>query len=152
MSDARKGMAARLIRRAEGCRLRPYRDSAGVWTIGVGCTVLAGNPVAEDTGPITLGQADAALEHDMAGAAAAVDRYATVDLSDGEWAALVSFTFNLGTGAFRGSTLLRKLNANDRVGAASQFPEWCHAGGRVVQGLVNRRELERSVFLGQIPA
>ena len=70
-----------------------------------------------------------------------------VPLNDNQLAACTSLAYNIGLAAFRGSTLLRKLNDGDYQGAADQFPVWNKAGGRVVQGLVNRRAAERDLFL-----
>lgn len=149
MTATSDAMAERLIRQCEGCKLAPYQDTAGVWTIGIGSTMIAGRRVTAATPPITQAVADALLLADMHGRCAAIDAMVTVPVADHERAALISFAYNLGVGALRGSMLLRKLNAGDRQGAADQFPAWCHAGGRVVAGLQTRRALERAVFLGE---
>ena len=132
-----------LIKESEGLRLSAYRDCVGVWTIGYGHT--AGVPAG-----MTCDEATAAawLREDVAGAEAAVHRLATVPLRQGQFDALVSFTFNLGQGALASSTLLRKLNAGDCAGAAAEFPKWCHAGREVPPGLVTRRARERALFEG----
>jgi lysozyme len=71
-----------------------------------------------------------------------------VSLNQGQYDALVDFTYNLGPAALQGSTLLRKLNAGDYAGAAAEFPKWCHAGRAVLPGLVTRRARERAMFEG----
>jgi lysozyme len=71
----------------------------------------------------------------------------TVPLNDNEFGALTSFTFNLGIGNLKSSTLLKKLNAGDRAGAADEFGKWVNAGGKPLPGLVKRRAAERALFL-----
>jgi len=136
------------IGRHEGVRLAAYRDAAGVWTIGYGHTAAAGPPVPAAGLTITAAEADAILGRDLARFEAAVSRLVTVALSQSEFDALVSFAFNVGEGALGRSTLLRKLNAGDRAGAAAEFGRWNKAGGRVLAGLTRRRAEERAVFLG----
>jgi len=138
-----------LLREFEGCVLHPYQDTGGVWTIGYGNTRINGEPVTCLTPCLTQAQADALLFASLPQREAAVDRLVSVPLSDGERAALVSFVWNEGVGQFASSTLLRKLNAGDRVGAAAEFPRWNLDDGRVLPGLVRRRAAERAVFEGK---
>lgn len=77
-----------------------------------------------------------------------VDKHVTVSLSDNQRAALISFVYNVGESNFKRSTLLRKLNAGDYIGACNELPRWVYAGGKQVQGLLNRREAERLLCLG----
>ena len=135
----------RVIAGYEGQRLAAYPDhgTGGVpWTIGVGHT---GGVKPGDT--ITTEQSDAFLRADLSGAEAAVNRAVTVALTQGQFDALVSFVFNLGAGAFCGSSLLRMLNAGQHDRAADQFLLWTHAAGRALPGLVKRRTSERIMFL-----
>ena len=132
-----------LIRAAEGCVLHPYRDGAGKPTIGIGHLILP----HEHFGKISQEQADELLQQDLRNAERSVQQLVTVPLSDNKFAALVSFTFNLGAQNLRNSTLLRDLNAGDYRGAADQFNRWVFAGGAVEQGLVKRRRAERELFL-----
>lgn len=144
-----------LTEQFEGCRLTAYQDSVGVWTIGYGHT----GPDVYKGLTITQEQAEALLTKDIAKAAAAVNRLVTLDragdpdtdglpdLTQEEFDALVDFTFNLGAGNLASSTLLKKLNAGDIEGAAAEFPKWVHAGGKVLAGLVKRRDAERALFL-----
>ena len=136
------------IGRHEGLRLSAYRDAAGIWTIGYGHTAAAGPPVPVAGMTITAAEADAILGRDLARFEAAVTRLVTVALSQSEFDALVSFTFNVGEGALGRSTLLKKLNAGDRAGAAAEFGRWNKAGGRVLAGLTRRRAEERAMFSG----
>lgn len=77
-----------------------------------------------------------------------VRKYVTnTQVTQHEFDALVDFTFNVGCGAFRGSTLLRKVNAGDMTGAANEFPKWIYAGGKPLRGLVKRRADERALFM-----
>lgn len=131
-----------LIAEFEGCRLHAYKDIVGVWTIGYGHT---GHVRSTDS--ITQEQADALLDHDMEARLVPMMKHVTVHLEPNEAAALLSFCVNLGLGAFYHSLLLRKLNENDKMGAADQLLRWNHAGGKVVRGLTRRREAERAVFL-----
>jgi lysozyme len=78
----------------------------------------------------------------------AVLRHIRVPLEDGQFNALCSFVFNLGSGALQSSTLRRKINRGDYIGAANEFPRWVYAGGRKLKGLVRRREHERLMFIG----
>jgi len=136
------GNGLSLTEQFEGCELSAYQDQVGVWTIGYGHTgpdVVAGLT-------ITLEQAQALLAQDVGSAAASVNRCVTVQLSQNEFDALVDFVFNLGTGAFESSTLLRDLNAADFAAAATQFDLWDHAGGAVVAGLLRRRQAETTLF------
>ena len=126
----------------EGFRATAYRCSAGVWTVGYGTT--AGVKRGD-----TITHADALdrLMSHLEGDARAVDAAVNVPLESHERDALISFAYNVGRSAFRASTLLRVLNGGDKAGAAAQLLRWNRAGGRVVLGLVKRREAERRLFL-----
>jgi lysozyme len=140
--------ASQLTEPAEGYVLHPYRDPAGVWTIGVGSTRdMNGRPVTAQTQRITSVEAMQLLERDLRSALQAVQAAVRVPLSDDEEAALIDFIYNVGAGAFDASTLLRKLNAGDYEGAADQFQLWDLAGGRVLAGLCRRRAAEKAEFL-----
>lgn len=126
----------------EGCQLTAYQDIRGVWTIGYGHTgadVYAGLTITQD-------EAATLLIHDMARAELAVNTYVDAPINQAEFDALVDFVFNVGANAFKGSTLLRLLNANDYAGAAGEFDKWDHAAGQVVAGLLRRRQAEAAEF------
>jgi lysozyme len=107
-----------LIKRFESFRPRPYLCPAGVPTIGYGCTIYEdGTAVSLDDGPITEAEADEMLRRLLGRYEAAVQRYAQVDLEQGQFDALVSFAYNVGNEALRGSTLLRLLNGGDVAGS-----------------------------------
>ena len=131
-----------LIKKFEGLRLTAYRCSAGVLTTGYGHTrgVKAGDL-------ITARQADEFLREDVRSAELVVNLDVKVWLSQGQFDALVSFVFNLGAGNFVKSTLLRKLNDGNYVGAADQFGRWIYAGKTELPGLIRRRAAERELFL-----
>ena len=134
-----------LIRRFEGCRLEAYPDPAtggAPWTIGYGAT----GPGIEPGVAWTQEEAEARLAEDVQRFADAVERVLTVDVSDNEFAAMVSLAFNIGAAAFRKSTLLRLVNDGHFEAAAQQFERWNRAGGRVMAGLTRRRQAERALF------
>lgn len=136
-----------LIKQFEGLRLIAYKDEAGIWTVGYGHT---GDTVHEGL-EFTQDQADAFLDYDLIAAEKAVFSYVTSPLTDNQFAALVSFTFNLGAGSLKSSTLLKKLNNSDYSGAANEFLKWdkIHKNGELVEdpGILNRRKVERALFL-----
>lgn len=122
----------------------PYRDPAGFWTIGWGHLIKPGEQFDE---PLTEEQADDLLRADVADAVRGVERFVRVPLTDNQFGALVSFTFNVGAGNLQKSTLLRLLNRGAYHAAADQFVRWNRAGGKVYRGLTLRREMERGLFL-----
>lgn len=130
----------------EGLRLKAYQDQAGVWTIGFGHT----GPDVHEGLEITEEQAEELLLEDLQEAQAAVGRYVKVELTDNQYGALVSFVFNVGGGAFRNSTLLKKLNAGDYAAVPGQLARWnkITVGGKKVtnEGLVNRRAAEAGLW------
>lgn len=113
-----------------------------VWTIGWGHTR---NVKEGDT--CTRAQGDAFMAADLQEAENGVNSLVKVPLAQHEFDALSSFVFNEGYGHFQSSTLLKKLNQEDRPGAANEFLKWIYQGGKVLGGLVDRRALERRVFL-----
>ena len=129
-----------LIKRFEGLRLKVYTCPAGVPTIGFGHT--AG--VTMDTRPITEEQAEAYLKEDLKKFERGVLSAVKVPLTQGQFDALVSFSFNLGISALQGSTLLKRLNAGQPC--SDQFERWVFAGGVAMPGLRRRREAERRMF------
>ncbi|MBJ9516055.1 lysozyme [Citrobacter freundii] len=147
MQTSDKGIA--LIKQFEGCKLTAYQDSVGVWTIGYGWTqpvdgksIRAGMTIKQETAERLLKTGLVSYESD-------VSRLVKVGMTQGQFDALVSFTYNLGARSLSTSTLLRKLNAGDYAGAADEFLRWNKAGGKVLNGLTRRREAERDLFLGQ---
>lgn len=132
-----------LIKRFEGLRLDAYPDpgtGGEPWTIGYGHT---GGVKRGDR--ITQAQADAFLRQDVARFEEAVRKLAP-KTTQGQFDALVSFAFNVGEGALRGSTLLRKHNEGDHAGARAEFGKWVNANGRRLEGLVRRRAAEAAMY------
>lgn len=137
-----------LIKEYEGLRLSAYQDAVGVWTIGYGTTAAASVGIIPKAGmTITEPQASAYLLKAVEKFAARISAGITVPVNENQFGAMVSLAYNIGPGAFLGSTLLRKLNAGDVPGAADQFAAWNKAGGRALPGLVRRRAAERALFL-----
>ncbi|AXE31651.1 muraminidase [Chromobacterium phragmitis] len=132
----------RLIKQFEGLRLAAYQDMVGVWTIGYGHT----GPDVKAGLIITQQQADKLLAADLEKFETGVGQLVAVPLNANQFAALVSFSYNLGLGNLRSSTLLRLLNQGDFAGAAAQFSRWNRAGGQVVAGLARRRQAEQALF------
>lgn len=142
-SEHRKINAAglALIKEFEGLRLKAYRDPVGVLTIGYGST----GPHVRPGMTITEAEADALLQRDLERfekVVAEMDPKAT----DNQFAALVSFAFNLGTDALRRSTLLKLHIQGDYRGAKAEFARWKYAGGKVLPGLVRRRAAEAELY------
>jgi GH24 family phage-related lysozyme (muramidase) len=136
-----------LIRRFEGFRSKAYRCPAGVWTIGYGSTRYAdGTHVNQSDPPITEAQADDIMRATLGEYERAVDRYVSVFVNQNEFDALVDFAYNAGAKNLLSSTLLKKLNAGDRKGAAKEFERWVYADGQILGGLVRRRMAERVLF------
>ena len=141
MKTSQKGVD--LIKHFEGLSLKAYKDSVGVVTIGYGHTgpdVFMGQVITES-------QAESILKADFAKFEKGVAELVKVPLNENQHAALISFSFNLGLGNLKSSTLLRKLNSMDYAGASLEFPRWDKAGGKVLAGLTRRRLAEKELFL-----
>lgn len=130
----------------EGTKLKPYEDIVGVLTV---CTGHTGRDVVKGS-VHTPAQCQSLLEKDLKVYRAAVDKCVNVPISAGEFDAYTMFTYNVGGTAFCNSSLLKKLNKGDRVGACNGLPAWSYAGGKYVQGLNNRRTFEQKMCLGGI--
>ncbi len=131
-----------LIKRFEGLQRRAYICPAGVLTIGYGST---GAHVTKGM-VITEAEAERLLIADLSRFERAVEKLVKVPLSDGQFAALVSFAFNVGEGALKGSTLLKKLNRGDYDAVPSELNKWVNAKGKKLPGLVNRRAAEGGLW------
>ena len=136
-----------LICSFEGLRLNAYDDGVGVWTIGFGTTIYPNGIKVKRGDTYTTEQAKAYMTHDLKKFESAVNSVVTMSINQNQFDALVSLAYNIGTNAFKNSTLVKKLNAGDIRGAAAQFNVWNKGGGKVMQGLVNRRAKEKSLFL-----
>lgn len=145
-ADMKTSPAGRaLIRQFEDCRLEAYLCPAGIWTIGVGHTrgVKKGDRCSAQ-------QADVWLTQDLEDAEAAVAMLVKAPLTQAQFDALVSFTFNLGAKALAESTLLILLNKRNYPAAADQFGRWVHSKGQKLGGLVRRRAAEAALFLQEV--
>lgn len=141
-------VALDLIKHYEGFSAKPYLCPAGIPTIGYGSTYYRnGKPVTMKDPAISRIDASVLLLVCAFQYQKKVLQMVKVPLKDNQLAALVSFAYNLGTGRLKASTLLRKLNRGDYVGAANEFPKWCFAGKKKLKGLELRRQSERQLFL-----
>ena len=137
-----------LIKGFEGLRLKPYLDSVGVPTIGYGSTYcICGAKITMQSKPITEEIAEFMLKVNSQIYVDAVTKAVTTVSTQNQFDAMVSLCYNIGVTNFSNSTLVKKMNLGDVQGAADQFTVWRLAGGRVLQGLVNRRAKERALFL-----
>lgn len=132
-----------LIKSFESLRLAAYQDQKGIWTCGWGHT---GADVVEGT-TCTPEQAEEWFLQDTQAAVHGVDASLTTNVTQGQFDALVSFTFNVGVGAEAHSTLAKRINARDFAGAAAEFLKWDHVNGVPNAGLLRRRQAEQALFL-----
>ena len=139
MKISQEGLA--LIKRFEGCRLEAYKCSANVLTIGYGHT-----GGVKETDTITQDEADKLLQEDVEQFEKHVDDNVTVELGQSQFDALVAWTFNLGVGNLRESTMLKKLNSEDYASVPSEMKRWNKAGGKTLDGLIRRRKAESLLF------
>ena len=143
-------MAINIIKEFEGFKDHAYIDTDGTPVIGYGLSKINGTPVKIGD-RISPSQADAALNAHLQEIQQELAQVVKVELSEQQLSALASISFNVGVGAIKDSTLLRKINAQDYAGAANEFLRWDKANmrGRLVQlpGLSRRRAAERNLFL-----
>ena len=142
MKISAEGLA--LIKKFEGCELEAYQDAVGVWTIGYGH--IKG---VKEGMTITKQQAEEMLEEELIEYENYVKEAVKYQLDQCMFDALVSWTYNLGPSNLNYSTLLKVLNAGDYDGVPEQIKRWNKAGGKVLQGLVRRREAEALLFEGK---
>ena len=139
MKISQEGLS--LIKRFEGCRLESYKCSANVLTIGYGHT-----SGVKETDTITQDEADKLLQEDVEQFEKYVDDNVTVELGQSQFDSLVAWTFNLGVGNLRESTMLKKLNSEDYASVPSEMKRWNKAGGKTLDGLIRRRKAESLLF------
>lgn len=149
----------KVIKHHEGVRNKPYLCPAGLWTVGVGHVLYPKQgllPVAqrgsiglriEDFRVFSKDEIDAILKADLQRFQRGVLRYCPVIATQGQFDAIVSFSFNVGLGTLQRSTLRQKHNRGDYDGAADEFMKYTRGGGKVLKGLVNRRKDERAIYL-----
>lgn len=148
MKTSSKGIA--LIKRFEGCELEAYKDIVGVWTIGYGHTSMAGPPKVEPGMKITQAEAEDILVRDLVKYETGVSKALTKVPMQNQFDAMISLCYNIGVAGFSKSSIVRHFNAGNVELAANSFLLWKKAGGKVVQGLVNRRTAERDLFLSKV--
>lgn len=151
--------AITMIKHHEGVRQKPYRCPAKLWTIGVGHVLYPDQgkmkidqrdsvPLKpEDNRTFTMEEVDGILKSDLQRFERGVATYCPVELTQGQFDALVSFAFNVGLGTLQRSTLRQKVLRGEMEDAADELLKYCMAGGKILRGLQNRRKDERAVFL-----
>ena len=139
MNIGQKGI--NLIKHFEGCELNAYKCPAGVWTIGYGHI----KGVSEGMS-ITQEQAEQMLLDELKEYENYINELVTVNLSQNQFDALVSWVYNLGPANLQSSTFLKVLNSGDYSGVPAQIERWNKAGGKVLEGLIRRREAESALF------
>ena len=151
--------ALKMIAHHEGTRYKPYRCPAALWTVGVGHVLYPAQgklPMAdrltypikpEDNRVWSKDEVNALLEFDLKRFESGVRRYCPAIATQGQFDALVSFSFNVGLGALQRSSIRMKTNRGDFEGAADDLMKWTKAGGKVLPGLVKRRTDERLLYL-----
>ena len=142
MNTSAEGIA--LIKKFEGCELEAYQCSAGVWTIGYGHTkdVVEGMEITQE-------QAEQMLVDELHEYESYINKYVTVALSQNQFDALVSWVYNLGPANLKSSTMLKVLNDGKYEDVPYQMKRWNKAGGKVLDGLVRRREAEALLYQGR---
>lgn len=132
-----------LIKHFEGLRLKAYKDPIGIWTIGYGHIKLAKEGMV-----ITEREANAMLEHEIEEYEGYINKR-NLCLNQNQFDALVSWVYNLGPANLVSSTLLKRLNSNDYWDVPKQIKRWNRGGGKVLAGLVRRRNAEALLFEGK---
>jgi lysozyme len=133
-----------LIKKFEGCELKAYRCAANVLTIGYGTikNVTEGMEITQE-------EAETLLQEEMHEYEGYINDMVKVPLEQHQFDAMVSWVFNLGSGNLSSSTLLKKLNNSEYDEVPAQIRRWNKAGGKVLDGLIRRREAEAKMFLNQ---
>ena len=136
-----------IIKHFEGYSSTVYADPIGIPTIGFGSIWdKEGNCLTMDHEPITEQEGEFLLVRELKHVESAIARLIRVELTENQFSAIASLTFNIGSGRLKSSTLRAKINRGDYSGASAEFPKWRRAGGRILKGLVRRRKAERELF------
>ena len=136
-----------LIKHHEGVCNKPYRDCVGLLTVGVGHLIGDGKSLPESWNKLfTTEEVDALLKQDLVRFERGVQKLLPVPLTQNQFDALISFSFNLGLGVLQRSTLRQNILRKDFKGAAEEFLKYVRAGGKIVKGLVTRRNDEKALF------
>ena len=140
--------AIKMIRHHEGVRVKPYQDAIGLWTVGVGHLIGDGKTLPDEWNrTLTMGEVDEILRKDLARFEAGVERLCPTGLTQSRFDALVSISFNFGLGNLQRSSIRMKHNRGEFEDAADSFLLYNKAGGKVLKGLVSRRNDERALYL-----
>lgn len=131
-----------LIKEFEGLRLKSYKCPALVWTVGFGHTSAAGAPIVTPDLVITKDEAEDILKRDLVQYEDGVRGLVQIGITQGQFDALVDFTYNVGVGAFAKSTLLKRINAGRFDEVPAEFMKWTKGGGKELPGLIRRRRAE----------
>ena len=142
------GGGLNLLKDFEGLRLKAYLDPVGIWTVGYGHTSAAGAPVVTSDLAITKSEAVEILKRDLTQYEDGVRKLVKVELTQGQFDALVDFAYNAGVGALAKSTLLKRVNAGKFNEVPAEFMKWTKGGGRELPGLVRRRRAEAKLWRG----
>ena len=135
-----------LIKKYEGFKPEAYQDSVGVWTIGYGTTRINGEPIKAGM-TITEDQALQLVQQEVNKLWSQIEQISRINLNQNQMNALVDFAYNLGFNALKTSTLMKYVNQSKFDQAANEFTRWVYAGGKVLPGLVKRREAEKQLFM-----
>ena len=150
--------ALEVMKHHEGVRFKPYRCPAYLWTIGVGHVMyptqahlsmidrMSVQLKSEDNKIFTKEEVNAILRKDLSNFERGVTNFCGI-LNQNRFDSLVSFSFNLGLGTLQRSTLRQKVLRGDHEGAAQEFLKYCKAGGKILPGLLKRRQYESSLYL-----
>lgn len=137
-----------IIKQFEGCRLKAYKDSAGVWTIGYGTIMYPNGTKVKEGDKCTQDEAETFLKYEVILKSQSVNAFTSnYNLTQNQFDALVSFAYNLGIGALQKSTLLNKIKINPNDPAIeAEFMRWINAGGKPLTGLKKRRQQESDLY------
>ena len=135
-----------LIKQFEGFSAHPYLDENDGYTIGYGHLIKPGEVIKA---PLSDEGGEALLKKDVTWAEKAITRYTKVSLNNGQFDALVSFIFNIGTVAFKASTLLKRVNSEEHKSVPYELRRWVYDDGNKLRGLIIRRELEAKMYKGE---
>jgi lysozyme len=136
-----------LIKQFEGCKLKAYKCPAGLWTISWGLTFYPDGRKVKEGDVITQQQAEEYFDAVVNDFAKQVDVLVKSNVTANNFSAIVSFTYNVGIGNLKNSTLLKKVNANPKDATIpAEFRKWVRANGEVLKGLVRRRDAEAKLY------